>query len=81
MCANLWPFGCMTLEDSVLFLGKRLFQQCAVDMYSMIESQRLSWVRQNQAKIRSGSLLGLEEVVNRGDSDASFIGSRVGFPA
>jgi len=70
-----------TLEDSVLFLGKRLFQQFVVDMYSMIESQRLSWVRQNQAKIRSGFLLGLEEAVGRGDSDASFIGSRVVFPA
>lgn len=70
-----------TLEDSVLFLGKRLFQQFVVDMYSMIESQRLSWVRQNQAKIRSGFLLGLEEAVSRGDSDASSIGSRVVLPA
>lgn len=47
----------------------------------MIESQRLSWVRQNQTKIRSGFLLGLEEVVSRGDSDASSIGSRVVLPA
>jgi len=70
-----------TLEDSVLFLGKRLFQQFVVDMYLMIESQRLSWVRQDQAKIRSGFLLGLEEAVGRGDSDASSIGSRVVLPA
>jgi len=69
-----------TLEDSVLFLGKRLFQQFVVDMYSMIESQRLSWIRQNQGKIRSGFLMGLEEAVSRGDSDASSIGSRVVLP-
>lgn len=34
-------------EDSIVLYGKRLFQQFAVDMYSMIESQRLSFIRNN----------------------------------
>jgi len=70
-----------SFEDSVLLLGKRLFQQFVVDVYSMIESQRLSWVRQNQSKIRSGFLMGVEEAVSRGDNDASSIGSRIVLPA
>jgi hypothetical protein len=52
-----------------------------VDLYSMIESQRLSFMRANQGNIRSGFLLGVEEVVGRGDYDASLIGNRVVLPA
>jgi hypothetical protein len=33
----------------------------------MIESQRLSWIRNNQTKIRSDFLMGIEEAVSRGD--------------
>jgi hypothetical protein len=38
-----------------------------VDLYSIIESQRLSYVRHNQDSIRSGFLRGVEEAVGRGD--------------
>jgi hypothetical protein len=54
-------------EDSVVLRSKRLFQQFVVDLYSMIESQRLSWIRNNQTKIRSDFLMGIEEAVSRGD--------------
>jgi hypothetical protein len=37
----------------------------------MIESQRLSYVRENQAEIRSDFLSGIEEAVGRGDFVAS----------
>jgi endonuclease III-like uncharacterized protein len=54
-------------EDAVLHKSRRLFQQFVVDLYSMIESQRLSFVRQNQDKIRSDFLSGIEEAVSRGE--------------
>jgi hypothetical protein len=41
----------------------------------------LSWIKNNQSKIRSGFLLGVEEAVNRGDIDASSIGARVVLPS
>jgi hypothetical protein len=69
------------IEDSVIHKSKRLFQQFVVDLYSMIESQRLSFIRQNQTKIRSDFLAGIEEVVSRGDIVASSIGARIVLPS
>jgi hypothetical protein len=68
-------------EDAVLHKSRRLFQQFVVDLYSMIESQRLSFVRQNQDKIRSNFLSGIEEAVSRGDINATSIGSRIVLPS
>ena len=34
-----------SIEDSIVFLGKRLFQQFVVDLYSMLEMQRLSYIK------------------------------------
>ncbi|XP_065641007.1 uncharacterized protein LOC136073317 [Hydra vulgaris] len=36
-----------------LFYGKKLFQQYAVDAYVKVEGQRLSFIRNNQNKLRS----------------------------
>jgi hypothetical protein len=47
----------------------------------MIESQRLSWIINNQTKIRSDFLMGIEEAVSRGDVIASSIGSRIVLPS
>jgi hypothetical protein len=69
------------LEDSIVLRSRRLFQQFVVDLYSMIENQRLSFIRKNQANIRSSFLKGVEEAVSRGDYDGSSIGSRVVLPA
>jgi hypothetical protein len=68
------------IESSVIFQGRRLFQQFIVDLYSMVENQRLSYVRKNQSQIRSGFLSGIEEAIGRGDIDASNVGSRVVLP-
>ncbi|XP_045820117.1 uncharacterized protein LOC123913423 [Trifolium pratense] len=68
-------------EDSIILRSRRLFQQFVVDLYSMIESQRLSWVRSNQEEIRSDFLAGIEEAVSRGDFVASSIGSRIVLPS
>jgi hypothetical protein len=69
------------IEWSNIMNSKRLFQQFVVDLYSMIEAQRLSFIKNNQVNIRSGFLHGVEEAVNRGDIDASSIGSRVVLPS
>ncbi|XP_045823935.1 uncharacterized protein LOC123916509 [Trifolium pratense] len=69
------------LENSILLHGRRLFQQFVVDLYSMIESQRLSYIRFNQAKIRADFLAGVEEAVGRGDIIGSSLGSRVVVPS
>ncbi|PNX73420.1 ATP-dependent DNA helicase PIF1 [Trifolium pratense] len=68
-------------EDAVLFNSRRLFQQFVVDLYSMIESQRLSFIRKNQSQIRADFLACVEEAVERGDIDGSSIGTRVVIPA
>jgi hypothetical protein len=70
-----------TVEDSVILKSRRLFQQFVVDLYSMIESQRLSFIRENQSKIRSDFLAGIEEAVGRGDIVASSIGSQIVLPS
>jgi endonuclease III-like uncharacterized protein len=70
-----------TIEDSVILRSRRLFQQFVVDLYSMIESQRLSFIRENQSKIRSDFLAGIEEAVGRGDIVASSIGSQIVLPS
>jgi hypothetical protein len=68
-------------ENSVLHKSRRLFQQFVVDLYSMIESQRLSFIRQNQEKIRCDFLSGIEEAVRSGDAVGSSIGSRIVLPS
>jgi hypothetical protein len=68
-------------ENSVLHSGRKLFQQFVVDLYSMMESQRLSYIRQNQQKIRSDFLSGIEEAVRSGDIIGSSVGSRVVLPS
>jgi hypothetical protein len=68
-------------EDTVVLKSRRLFQQFVVDMYSMMESQRLSFIRHNQSQIRSDFLSGVEEAVSRGDIDASSIGARIVLPS
>ena len=53
---------------SSLFYGKKLFQQYGVDAYVKIEGQRLSFVRNNQNKLRSEQYDVLHEhVINLGN--------------
>lgn len=61
--------------------SRRLFQQFVVDCYTMIESQRLSFIRGNQHVIRCDILNGLQEAVSRGETDPSLVGRRVILPA
>ncbi|XP_057444945.1 uncharacterized protein LOC130737204 [Lotus japonicus] len=68
-------------EQSIILHSRRLFQQFLVDCYSMIEAQRLSYVKANQKTIRRDFLAGLEEAVDRGDLDPSHIGTRIVLPS
>jgi len=68
-------------EQSIILKSRRLFQQFIVDSYSMIESQRLLFIRNNQGKIRSEFMSGIEEAVSRGDVKPTSIGSRVVLPS
>ena len=70
-----------SVENAVIFQGKKLLHQFIVDCYSMVEMQRLSYIRSNQGSIRSGFLTGIEEAVERGDIDASDVGARTVLPA
>jgi hypothetical protein len=67
-------------EFGNIVLAKRLFQQYVVDCYTMIEAQRLSYIRENQDKICCDVLSGLQEVVDRGDVDTSLVGKRIILP-
>ncbi|MCH79880.1 ATP-dependent DNA helicase PIF1 [Trifolium medium] len=67
-------------EFGNIVFAKRLFQQFVVDCYTMIEAQRLSFIRENQDKFRCDVLSGLQEAVDRGDVDASIVGKRIILP-
>jgi len=59
----------------------RLFQQFLVDCYTMVEAQRLSFIIANQKLICCDILDGLQEVVNRGETNPSLIGRHIVLPA
>jgi hypothetical protein len=72
-------------EDArTLRCSRRLFQQFLVDGYTMMEAERLNWLRDNQSKLRVGKYHKLNE--NVGDPQqkkgkrvvlpSSFVGSR-----
>ncbi|PNX92502.1 ATP-dependent DNA helicase PIF1 [Trifolium pratense] len=68
------------MEFGNILSSKRLFQQFVVDCYTMLEAQRLSFIRENQSKIRQDVLSGIQEAVERGDLDASLVGKRIIVP-
>jgi hypothetical protein len=41
-------------EAMTLICSRKLFQQFLVDCYTMMESERLNWLRKNQSKLRVG---------------------------
>lgn len=69
------------MEHGTIVNAGRLFQQFVVDGFTMIESQRLSFIRANQKVIRSEMLNGLQEAVHRGETDPSSVGRRVILPS
>lgn len=68
-------------EISTLLHANRLLQQFIVDGYTMIESQRLHWVRTHQKELRVDLYQGLSDAVIRGETDACSTGKRIILPA
>ncbi|CAJ2637132.1 unnamed protein product [Trifolium pratense] len=70
-----------TVEFGNIVLSRRLFQQFVVDCFTMFESQRLQWARDNQKTIRCDILTGLQEAISSGETDPSNIGKKIVLPA
>ncbi|KAL7129113.1 hypothetical protein ABFS83_13G041800 [Erythranthe nasuta] len=58
----------------------KLFQQLNVDAFSMVESQRLIFIRLNQAQLRVDMYKSIEERVGSGDNDGKSVGTRIIIP-
>ncbi|KAK4566259.1 hypothetical protein RGQ29_002484 [Quercus rubra] len=63
------------------FQERRLFQQFDVDAYTCIEEIRLTWVKQNQDKLRIELYKGLKDAVMRGDTTPASSGKRFVLPS
>ncbi|XP_076927880.1 uncharacterized protein LOC143591599 [Bidens hawaiensis] len=61
--------------------GRRLFQQLLVDEYTMVESQRLHFIRGKQSELRSDTYESLRNLKTAGNSDASTSWQRVILPS
>ncbi|XP_072062282.1 uncharacterized protein [Arachis hypogaea] len=68
-------------ESPLLLHSKRLFQQFIVDAYSMIESERLRFIRNNQPKLRVDKYSALHESLVRGEANAVPAGQRIILPS
>ncbi|XP_028767101.1 uncharacterized protein LOC114724813 [Neltuma alba] len=68
-------------EVSILLHASRLLQQFIVDGYTMIESQRLLWVRTHQKELRADLYQGLSDAVLSGERNASHTGKRIILPS
>nr|KAJ0188926.1 hypothetical protein LSAT_V11C900458960 [Lactuca sativa] len=66
---------------SLILNSRRLFQQFMVDAYTMIESERLYYIRNQQKVLRCESYETLRSVKNNGNTDISNIGQRVILPS
>ncbi|XP_057441432.1 uncharacterized protein LOC130733312 [Lotus japonicus] len=67
-------------EYGNIIFAKRLFQQFVVDAYTMIEANRLSYIRFNQKTIRADYLNGVAEAIEKGETDPSSVGKRIILP-
>jgi len=61
---------------NLVFFGKRLFQQFAVDTYMKIESSRLDYIRNNQQELRADLYQGLVDSLHAGEGRADSVGKR-----
>jgi hypothetical protein len=68
-------------EYGNIVLSRRLFQQFVVDCFTMLETQRLNFIRKNQQTIRCDILSGLQEALTNGENDSSSLGRKIVLPA
>ncbi|XP_028784301.1 uncharacterized protein LOC114740311 [Neltuma alba] len=68
-------------EYSSILHGGKLFQQFVVDAYTMIESYRLTFIRNNQQQLRAEMYKGLTDALLLGETDAAARGKRIILPS
>lgn len=69
-------------EAHTLICSRRLFQQFLVDGYTMMETERLTWLRKNQTRLRVGKHRQLSESTGAANSGTKTIkGTRVVLPS
>jgi hypothetical protein len=68
-------------EAKTLLSSRRLFQQFLVDGYTMLESERLQWLRGNQSKLRVSKYNNLNDQVQANQVQGSNTGKRVVMPS
>jgi hypothetical protein len=66
--------------ENYLLRFRRLLQQYCVDMYVKIETERLTFIRLNQAKLRSEDYIDLRDAINT-EGDAANVGRLTILPA
>ena len=68
-------------NSSILLFSRRLLQQFIVDAYTMIECQRLAFIKHNQKQLRVELYSGLQDALLRGEHDGSSCGKRIILPS
>lgn len=68
-------------ECSIILHSSRLLHQFIVDAYTMIESQRLAWIKTHQKELRVDKYKNLSKAAEMGENDAAFVGKRVILPS
>jgi hypothetical protein len=58
----------------------RLSDQACVDMFSTIEASRLKWIADHQKELRSESVQGIADAIDKGLISADSVGSKVVLP-
>ncbi|XP_058756021.1 uncharacterized protein LOC131629238 [Vicia villosa] len=68
-------------EARTILKSRRLFQQFLVDGFTMMESERLRWLRKNQSKLRVGKYDHLADARTNGHTRGAATGKRVVLPS
>jgi hypothetical protein len=70
-----------TKEAQTLLCSRRLYQQFLVDGFTMLESERINWLRKNQSKLRVSKYRSLNETDHHTQTQGSAKGKRVILPS
>lgn len=68
-------------ECNIITRSGNLFQQFIIDAWTTIESQRLSFIRRNQTKLRAENYMNLQDATKRGNCAPRSSGHRVVLPS
>ncbi|KAF7812042.1 ATP-dependent DNA helicase PIF1 [Senna tora] len=77
----MFPRGEDGYQQDVLFRCGKLTQQFIVDGYTMIESQRLLYIRLHHKELRADSYVTFTQALSRGETTSSNIGKRIVLPS